>query len=260
MPQISVFLFKMKCENGKSVEDETLKRFEKLKIDTTGNLPWEGLLVSQEDKSITHVIDEWGNHRFIFGFEEEVEETAINGERVKSRHRTYTSLWTKKDLLLIFTSNSGIAFRIINKILNLKSNNLSFTPLKFETDFLRWLEIIEEYGTGSLVRIFGTKATHLEDVDGIADNLSFNTSNILNKSQLFSFIKGKGERVYLKSIFKIGGGEMNVTFYTNSKLTISKTKPPTMTTEEVKNNVESVYNELVKWHDKWKKKIRDLSP
>ena len=97
---------------------------------------------------------------------------------------------------------------------------------------MKWLENLEDYDKSNLIEIDGTRATNLKEVDGVANSLSLTTDTILNKSQLFKPIKDKGDRVYLRGLFKIMESQIDAYFYTNSKITISKKKASDMTMDK----------------------------
>lgn len=143
MPRQSVFVFEINNKEDE-IETEVLNTFRKLKVDISIPLPWEGFLVKHETNLIAHEKDEQGVHRFIYVFEEEQDFTSLTGETIKNRIVNRIPIWVDPSakLISIFTSDSGKAFNILIKIMNLKNNNLNVTPVKFEIDFLKWLENI----------------------------------------------------------------------------------------------------------------------
>jgi hypothetical protein len=151
---------------------------------------------------------------------------------------------------MIFTSDPGTAFKIMRKIALSNKHDLIITPLKFEMDFMKWLENIKDYKNSKLVEIIGTRATKVE---GVANSLSLTTTGILNESQLFAPIKDKGNRVYLKGRFEINDAEIESSFYTNCKLSLSKKKAVNISMDEAKHSAKIIYQELKKWHNQWKK-------
>ncbi len=255
MPRQSVFVFEINNKEDE-IETEVLNTFRKLKVDTSIPLPWEGFLVKHETNLIAHEKDEQEVHRFIYVFEEEQDFTSLTGETIKNRIVNRISIWVDPDakLISIFTSDSGKAFNILRKIITLKNNNLNVTPIKFEIDFLKWLENIKDYQKGNLTDIIGTRATNLSERSGISSNLSLTTNKTLNQSEVFALIKNKGSREYLKGIFTINSVEIEASFYTNCKLTVSKKKSK-ISLDELKHSIKIVYAELKKWHNKYKKEI-----
>jgi len=255
MPRVSAFIFELETKE-RDFDNFLIKTFNKLKIDTHKELPWEGfLLKTNSTDSIASEKDEFGTLKFTYILEEEVDFQSANGKTVKNRIKENVAVWIdqKSKLMSIFTSKPGIAFKIIRKIIeSLKEKSFTITPCKFDIGFLKWLENIEDYGNSILLEIYGTRATKLGAVDGVADTLSLTTTSILNKSQVFKLIKDKGSRVYLKGLFQIDSYQIEASFYTDCKITLSKRKSVNLSMEEAKHSLKNIYLELKKWFNQYK--------
>lgn len=253
MPRVSVFIFEIESKKD-DLDKEILNAFKKMKVDTSKDLPWEGFLIKKDSEALAHEKDNLGADRFTYVIEEEDVYTSIDGKTYKNRNQYRIPVWTdvSAKLVMIFTSDAGKAFKIIRKIALDDKNNLTITPLKLEVDFMKWLENVKDYQKSKLTEIIGTRATNLSSVDGITNSLSLTTTDILNKSPIFTHIKDKGNRAYLKGLFKINDFEIESSFYTNCKISLSKKKASNMSMDEAKHSAKTIYNELKKWHSKWK--------
>jgi len=259
MATSSVFIFELK--NIKNLEKEIFDSLNKIKINFQKSLPWEGFTIDNTTNKIKYEKDDFGAYRFMFAVEEEKEFISLNGKKYKKRQNFFIPVWVDSSsrLMLIFTSDSGLAHRIIKNIIGIRGNNLSFNQLKLEVNFLKWLEELKDYDGGILKEIHGIRATNLSEIDGVADALSLTTNSKLNRCQIYTPIIGKGNRVYLKGLFKIGEFEVNATFYTAGKITISKKKAKRMTLDEAKHASKDIYFELKRLNKKWKEQVNPKS-
>lgn len=255
MPRVSAFIFELETKE-KDFDNLIVKTFNKLKIDTHTDLPWKGFLTkTNAPKAVASEKDDFGILRFTYLIEDEEDFQSANGKTVKSRMKEIIPVWMdqKSKLMLIFTSKPGIAFKIIREVAScLKEKSLTITPCKFEVDFFKWLENIKDYEKSILLKIYGTRATNLGEVDGVANSLSLTTTAILNKSLLFTPIKDKGNRVYLKGLFQINEYQIEASFYTDCKITLSKRKSINLSMDEAKHSLTKIYAELKKRYNKYK--------
>jgi hypothetical protein len=259
MASSSVFIFEL--NNLKNLEKEIFECINKLKVNFNRPLPWEGFIIDKATNKVKYEKDDFGSYRFIFAIEEENEFLSLNGKKYKKRNKYFISIWfdPASKLMLMFTSNPGLAHKVVNNMIKVRGNNLVFTPLKLEINFLKWLEELKDYYDGILKEIHGMRATNLSEIDGIADEVSLSTSSKLNKCQIYSPIKGKGSRKYLKGLFKIGEFEVNATFYSFGKITISKRKSKGITFDEAKHASKDIYFELKRLNKKWKEQMNITS-
>jgi hypothetical protein len=254
MPRLSVFIFEISTKEN-DLEKEIFSAFKKMKVNTTKGLPWEGFLVKEESDALAYEKDDSGTHRFTYVLEYEEEYISIDGKKFDNRKKELVQIWVDipAKLLMIFTSDAGIAFKVIRMIALQDNHAVMISPLKLEVDFMKWLENVKDYQKSSLQKIIGTRATNLEDNEGNS-SVSLTTAGILNKSHLFTSIKDKGNRLYLRGIFQINDSEIEASFYTNCKISLSKKKASNMSMDEAKHSAKTVYQELKKWHTKWKSK------
>lgn len=254
MPRVSAFIFELETKE-KDFDTLISKTFNKLKINTHIDLPWEGfLLKSNSSDTLASEKDDLGTLRFTYIIEEETEFQSANGKTVKNHMKETIPVWVdqKSKLMLIFTSKPGVAFKIIRKLAeSLRDKSFTITPCKFDIGFLKWLENVEDYEKSILLEIYGTRATNLGAVDGVASNLSLTTTSLLNKSQLFTPIKDKGNRIYLKGLFQIDSYQIEASFYTDCKITLSKRKSINLSMDEAKHSLKNIYAELKQWFNKY---------
>jgi hypothetical protein len=255
MPRTSIFIFEISTD-GKNLEKEIFDTFQKMKVDTSKKLPWEGFVTKKENGDLVYEKDEQETNRLTYVLEYEEDYTSVNGKTFKNRKIKWVPIWIDNStkLMMIFTSDAGIAFKIIQKIAQQKDHTIIITPLKLDIEFMKWLENIKDFQKSKIIKIIGTRATNLEDTDGASNNLSLTTTGVLNKSQLFLPIKDKGSRVYVKGVFQINDAKIECAAYTNCKLSLSKKKASNMSMDEVKHSAKTIYQELKNLNQKWKNK------